>query len=96
MLYTHSDIELIQYQQEDEVCGSCFNPAKNFDCGTCAPGLECVEDPQANLLPDLPSKCKRKPSNTPFIIMYNFRNIAHKFRILANSKLRLDAEGVTN
>ena len=44
-------------QKEGEVCGSCFNPDTNFDCGKCIQGLQCIKDPQSDLLPDLPSKC---------------------------------------
>ena len=46
-------------KQEGEVCGSCFNPDTNFDCGKCIDGLECVKDPRSELLPDLPSRCTR-------------------------------------
>ena len=45
-------------QREGEVCGSCFNPETNYDCGKCVDGLECVKDPQSDLLPDLPSRCR--------------------------------------
>ena len=45
-------------KQVGETCGACFNPSTNFDCGKCIPGLECVPDPNAALLPDLPSKCR--------------------------------------
>jgi len=45
-------------RQEGDDCGSCFNPARNYFCGNCAPGLECVKDPRSELLPDLPSSCK--------------------------------------
>ena len=48
-------------RQEGEDCGSCFNPARDYFCGNCAPGLECVKDPRSELLPDLPSSCKRTP-----------------------------------
>ena len=49
-------------KQEGETCGACFNPSTNFTCGNCIQGLECVADPNAALLPDLPSKC-RKPQS---------------------------------
>ena len=45
-------------QGEGEVCGACFNPETNYDCGNCAEGLKCVKDPQSDLLPDLPSRCR--------------------------------------
>ena len=66
-------------QQEGEVCGSCFNPDKNFDCGKCVEGLECVEDPRSSLLPDLPSKCKVTLGN---IFNWGFRFL--KFLIQNN------------
>jgi hypothetical protein len=47
-------------KQEGEVCGSCFSPDTNFDCGKCIDGLECVKDPRSELLPDLPSRCTRQ------------------------------------
>ena len=31
---------------------------KHFTCGKCVPGLECVPDEDAALLPDLPSLCR--------------------------------------
>ena len=46
-------------KQEGEVCGSCFNPDTNFDCGKCIDGLECVKDSRSELLQDLPSRCTR-------------------------------------
>ena len=45
-------------QGEGEVCGACFNPETNYDCGKCVEGLKCVKDPQSDLLPDLPSRCR--------------------------------------
>ena len=48
-------------QKEGDICGGCFSPDTNFDCGKCVEGLECVKDPGSALLQDLPSKC-RKPS----------------------------------
>ena len=45
-------------QGEGEVCGTCFNPETNYDCGKCVEGLECVKNPQSDLLPDLPSRCR--------------------------------------
>ena len=64
LFYTQLKVSL---KQEGETCGRCFNPGTNFDCGTCASGLECVKDPRSNLLPDLPSKCRKKPGNISFI-----------------------------
>ena len=55
MIFTYSELGT---QREGEVCGSCFNPETNYDCGKCVDGLECVKDPQSDLLPDLPSRCR--------------------------------------
>ena len=49
------------FQQEGEVCGPCYN-LKAFDCGLCAEELECVKDERADLVPDLPSRCRFKPT----------------------------------
>jgi len=48
-------------KQEGETCGSCFSPDSEFDCGTCAEGLECQEDYPLSgpALADLPKKCKK-------------------------------------
>ena len=47
-------------KQEGEICGSCFSPENDFNCGKCAEGLECKEDnlsgPQ---LADLPKRCRK-------------------------------------
>ena len=32
--------------QEGEGCGACLNPSTNFQCGSCAFGLECVQHEQ--------------------------------------------------
>ena len=45
-------------KEEGEECGKCFDPNVDFKCGKCVPGLECVEDEQSELLPDLPSRCR--------------------------------------
>ena len=45
-------------KQEGETCGACYSPSSNFTCGKCVPGLECVPDENAALLPDLPSLCR--------------------------------------
>ena len=58
----HHNLEL-GTQQEGDVCGSCYNPGKNFDCGKCIDGLECVEDRRASILPDLPSRCRLSLGN---------------------------------
>ena len=50
-------------QKEGEVCGSCLNPDNNFFCGNCALGLKCIEDPQTDILPDLPARCKKASGN---------------------------------
>ena len=55
MIFTYSELGT---QREGEVCGSCFNPETNYDCGKCVDGLECVKDPQSDLLPDLPPRCR--------------------------------------
>ena len=47
-------------KQEGDVCGSCFNPENNFFCGKCDSGLACVKDPKTDVLPDLPSRCRRE------------------------------------
>ena len=44
-------------KQEGESCGDCFSPSTNFFCGVCAPGLECRESPDADILPDAPPRC---------------------------------------
>ena len=49
--------------KEGEVCGSCLNPDNNFFCGNCALGLKCIEDPQTDILPDLPARCKKASGN---------------------------------
>lgn len=48
-------------KREGETCGSCFSPDSEFDCGTCAEGLECQEDYPLSgpALADLPKKCKK-------------------------------------
>ena len=53
----------IKTKQEGEECGSCFSPDTNYFCGSCAPGLECLKDTASKLLPDAPSRCKKKPGN---------------------------------
>ena len=46
-------------KQEGETCGSCFNPETDFNCGTCAEGLECKEDNLSGIqLADNPKKCR--------------------------------------
>ena len=45
-------------KQVGETCGACFDPSNNFHCGNCEEGLECVADPEAELIPDLPSRCR--------------------------------------
>ena len=84
LFYTQLKVSL---KQEGETCGRCFNPDTNFDCGTCASGLECVKDPRSNLLPDVPSKCRKKPGNISFIrICSNEQLIVNKIMKLQNKE----------
>ena len=55
--FIYFDLE-VGYKQVGETCGACFDPSNNYHCGTCLDGLECVADPNAELLPDLPSRCR--------------------------------------
>ena len=55
MIFTYSELGT---QREGDVCGACFNPETNYDCGKCVEGLKCVKDAQSDLLPDLPSRCR--------------------------------------
>ena len=55
-IFTYSELGT---QHEGEMCGSCFVPEKNYDCGKCVEGLKCVKDPQTELLEDLPSRCRK-------------------------------------
>ena len=41
-------------QQEGDVCGPCFNPDTNHDCGKCILGLDCVKDKE----PYSPMRCR--------------------------------------
>ena len=60
-------------QREGEECGSCLNPDKNFFCGNCSVGLECVKGPVIDILLDAPSRCKKIQGND--IIFYvNYQN----------------------
>ena len=69
MLDISSNIILeIGTKQEGETCGPCFNPSKNYTCGSCIEGLECVEDPLAASIPDLPSRCKATTSKFPLYL----------------------------
>ena len=68
-------INQLATQKEGDACGSCFNPDTNFDCGKCVAGLECVEDPQSALLPDLPSRC-RKPSGNTILRLWMLENFS--------------------
>jgi len=48
---TYDDADYGQ-QQEGDVCGPCYNPSNNNDCGKCVLGLECVKnkDPFRNAM----------------------------------------------
>ena len=52
-------------KQVGETCGACFDPSNNFHCGDCVDGLECVADPNAELIPDLPSRCRETRVTLP-------------------------------
>ena len=56
-------------QQLGEVCGPCFNPNNNDDCGECAEGLECVTDQQSYLIPDAPMRCKATSTHEAWYIV---------------------------
>ena len=45
-----------EFKEEGETCGACFTISG--DCGKCKPGLECVPDENAFMIPDLPSRCR--------------------------------------
>ena len=69
-------------KQEGESCGKCFNLRANFDCGKCVEGLKCIKDPNSDILPDLPSKCRKALGNslsTPYL-----------YRITKNNRTRKD------
>ena len=52
-------------KREGEDCGPCFNPGLNFDCGSCEPGLECVQSPENAKLPDAPATCQQEAARPP-------------------------------
>ena len=54
-----SILDVLATQREGEECGSCLNPDKNFFCGNCSVGLECVKGPVIDILLDAPSRCKK-------------------------------------
>ena len=68
-------------KQEGEDCGPCFNPADNFNCGTCAEGLECKKDPESAIIPDATAKCRKKQGKI-FWYIRNIWNISFIIKIL--------------
>ena len=75
-------------QKEGDICGGCFSPDTNFDCGKCVEGLECVKDPGSALLQDLPSKC-RKPSGNIVLCLRILQKISSfwiYFRLLNQNR----------
>ena len=63
----HCALVVVPTKQKGEECGSCFSPDSNFFCGTCASGLDCVKDPNNELLPDAAGRCRQKSGNILFI-----------------------------
>ena len=61
--YFSSISDVLATQREGEECGSCLNPDKNFFCGNCSVGLECVKGPVIDILLDAPSRCKKIQGN---------------------------------
>ena len=53
-------------KEEGETCGACNTISG--DCGKCKPGLECVADENAIMLPDLPSRC-RAPTQGNYLLL---------------------------
>ena len=69
-------------KQEGESCGKCFNLRANFDCGKCVEGLKCIKDPNSDILPDLPSKCRKALGNSSSTL--------YLYRITKNNRTRKD------
>ena len=57
-----------EFKEEGETCGACNTISG--DCGKCKPGLECVADENAIILPDLPSRCRAPTSNMIFPFVF--------------------------
>ena len=70
-------IVTIPTKQEGEECGSCFSPDTDYFCGSCGQGLECLKSSASKLLPDTPSRCKKKPGKIVWPITNLFHRVVH-------------------